>query len=483
MNYRMMTYILGNIMQAEGALMSFSVLLALYQAEWNELKVFLLTIALLLGLGTLAKRSAPKDKKIYGREGFVVVALSWIVMSFFGALPFWLSGAIDGFINCWFETVSGFTTTGATVLSEIESLPKSILFWRSFTHWIGGMGILVFVLAIVPLGDERSMHLMRAEAPGPVVSKLVPKIKSTAKILYGIYIALTILEGLLLFIGGMPLFDSINHALSTAGTGGFSIKNSSIAAYDNAYFEYVITIFMLLFSINFNLFYLLLVRDFKAVLKNEELRYYLIIVGLSTLMITMNILHLYPTAESAFRHAFFQVATITSTTGFFTANYEQWPELSKTILVVLTMLGACGGSTGGGIKVSRFIILLKLTLREISHIVHPRSVNIIRLEGQRISEETIQGTTGYFITYVLLLFGSLILVSFDNYDFTTSITAVITTLGNVGPGLSLVGPVENFGLFSGFAKLVLSMDMLFGRLEIFPMIMLFSPSIWKKSYM
>ena len=483
MNYRMMTYILGNIMQAKGALMSFSVLLALYQAEWNELKVFLLTIALLLGLGTLAKRSAPKDKKIYGREGFVVVALSWIVMSFFGALPFWLSGAIDGFINCWFETVSGFTTTGATVLSEIESLPKSILFWRSFTHWIGGMGILVFVLAIVPLGDERSMHLMRAEAPGPVVSKLVPKIKSTAKILYGIYIALTILEGLLLFIGGMPLFDSINHALSTAGTGGFSIKNSSIAAYDNAYFEYVITIFMLLFSINFNLFYLLLVRDFKAVLKNEELRYYLIIVGLSTLMITMNILHLYPTAESAFRHAFFQVATITSTTGFFTANYEQWPELSKTILVVLTMLGACGGSTGGGIKVSRFIILLKLTLREIRHIVHPRSVNIIRLEGQRISEETIQGTTGYFITYVLLLFGSLILVSFDNYDFTTSITAVITTLGNVGPGLSLVGPVENFGLFSGFAKLVLSMDMLFGRLEIFPMIMLFSPSIWKKSYM
>lgn len=483
MNYRMMTYILGNIMQAEGVLMSFSVLLALYQAEWNELKVFLLTIALLLGLGTLAKRSAPKDKKIYGREGFVVVALSWIVMSFFGALPFWLSGAIDGFINCWFETVSGFTTTGATVLSEIESLPKSILFWRSFTHWIGGMGILVFVLAIVPLGDERSMHLMRAEAPGPVVSKLVPKIKSTAKILYGIYIALTILEGLLLFIGGMPLFDSINHALSTAGTGGFSIKNSSIAAYDNAYFEYVITIFMLLFSINFNLFYLLLVRDFKAVLKNEELRYYLIIVGLSTLMITINILHLYPTAESAFRHAFFQVATITSTTGFITANYEQWPELSKTILVVLTMLGACGGSTGGGIKVSRFIILLKLTLREIRHIVHPRSVNIIRLEGQRISEETIQGTTGYFITYVLLLFGSLILVSFDNYDFTTSITAVITTLGNVGPGLSLVGPVENFGLFSGFAKLVLSMDMLFGRLEIFPMIMLFSPSIWKKSYM
>lgn len=483
MNYKMMAYILGNIMQTEGVLMSTSILLALYQKEWDALKAFGITVLLLLVLGTICKRNAPKDKKIYGRDGFVVVALSWIVMSFFGCLPFFLSGTIEGFINCWFETVSGFTTTGATVITEIEILPKSILFWRSCTHWIGGMGILVFVLAIVPLGDERSMHLMRAEAPGPVVSKIVPKIKSTAKILYGIYIALTVLEGLLLFAGGMPLFDSINHAMSTAGTGGFSIKNSSIAAYDNAYFEYVITIFMILFSINFNMFYLLLVRDFRSVLKNEELRYYLVIVGLSTLIITANIMHLYPTLESAFRHASFQVATITSTTGFITANYEQWPELSKTILVVLTMLGACGGSTGGGVKVSRFIILIKVTIREIRHIVHPRSVNIIKLDGQRVSEETIKGTTGYFITYVLLLLGSLILVSFDNYDFTTSITAVITTLGNVGPGLSKVGPVENFGFFSEFTKLILSMDMLFGRLEIFPMIMLFSPSVWRKGSM
>ncbi len=483
MNYKMMAYILGNIMQTEGLLMSTSILLALYQKELDALRAFVITVALLLLLGTLCKRNAPKDKRIYGRDGFVVVALSWIVMSFFGCLPFLLSGAIEGFSNCWFETVSGFTTTGATVLTDIEVLPKSILFWRSCTHWIGGMGILVFVLAIVPLGDERSMHLMRAEAPGPVVSKIVPKIKSTAKILYGIYIALTVLEGLLLFAGGMPLFDSINHAMSTAGTGGFSIKNSSIAAYDNAYFEYVITIFMILFSINFNMFYLLLIRDIKSVLKNEELRYYMVIVGLSTLIITSNIMHLYPTLESAFRHAAFQVATISSTTGFITANYEQWPELSKTILVVLTMLGACGGSTGGGIKVSRFIILLKVSLREIRHIVHPRSVNIIKLDGQRISEETIKGTTGYFITYVLLLLGSVMLISLENYDFTTSITAVITTLGNVGPGLSKVGPVENFGFFSSFAKWVLSMDMLFGRLEIFPMIMLFSPSVWRKGSM
>lgn len=481
MNYKMMAYILDNIMQAEGLLMSISALLALYKGEINELRAFLITIILLLVIGTAMKHFAPKNKRIYGREGFVIVALSWIVMSIFGAMPFYLSGAIDGAVNCFFETVSGFTTTGATVLSEIEGLPMSILFWRSFTHWIGGMGILVFVLAIVPLGDDRSMHLMKAEAPGPVVSKLVPKIKSTAKILYGIYIVMTILEMIFLFAGGMPLFDSINHALSTAGTGGFSIKNSSIAAYNSPYFEYVITVFMLLFSINFNMFYLLLVRDFRAVFKNEELRYYLVIVGISTAVITANIVHLYPTLESAFRHAVFQVATITSTTGFITANYEEWPELSKTILVVLTMLGACGGSTGGGIKVSRFIILLKLTLREIRHIVHPRSVNIIKLEGQRVSDETIQGTTGYFITYIMLLFGSFILVSIDNYDFTTSITAVITTLGNVGPGLSLVGPVENFSLFSDFSKIVLSLDMLFGRLEIFPMIMLFSPSIWRKA--
>lgn len=480
MNYRMMTYILGNIMQVEGVLMGISALMAVYFGERHELRAFLWTIFLLMVLGTLMKRKAPKNKRIYGREGFVVVALSWIVMSLFGALPFYLSGAIDGMINCWFETVSGFTTTGATVLSEVENLPRSILFWRSFTHWIGGMGILVFVLAIMPLADERSMHLMKAEAPGPVVSKLVPKIKSTAKILYGIYIALTVLEGILLFAGGMPLFDSVAHAVSTAGTGGFSIKNSSIAAYENPYFEYVVTVFMLLFSINFNLFYLLLIRDFKAVFKNEELRYYLVIVGISTLVITANIYHLYPTLESAFRHSAFQVATICSTTGFVTANYEYWPELSKTILVVLTILGGCGGSTGGGIKISRFIILLKLSLREMRHIVHPRSVNIIKLEGQKLDEETLQGTMGYFITYILLLFGSFILVSVDNHDFVTSITAVITTLGNVGPGLSMVGPVENFGFFSGFAKLVLSLDMLFGRLEIFPMIMLFSPSIWRR---
>ena len=482
MNYRMIVYIIGNILQAEGALMLFSAMLAAYENEEKELQAFLVTIGLLFLLGLIMKRK-PKDRKIYGKEGFVIVALSWIVISLFGALPFYFSGSIPGLMNCWFETVSGFTTTGSTILSEVESLPRSILFWRSFTHWIGGMGILVFVLAIVPLGDERSMHLMKAEAPGPVVSKLVPKIKSTAKILYGMYIVLTIIQCVLLYVGGMPLFDSVNHALATAGTGGFSVKNTSIAAYENPYFEYVITVFMLLFSINFNLFYLLLIREFKSVFKNEELRYFMVIIGISTLLITVNILPMYSTLESAFRHAVFQVASISSTTGFMTANYELWPELSKTILIVLTILGGCGGATCGGLKISRFIILLKLTIREIRHIIHPRSVNIIKLEGQKVSDETIQGTVGYFIIYIMLLFGSFILISIDNYDFTTSLTAVITALGNVGPGLSLVGPVENFGLLSDFSKFVLSMDMLFGRLEIFPMIMLFSPAVWKRANM
>lgn len=480
MNISIIRYILGSVLKFEAALMLLPCLVAVIYRESSGFS-FVITILLCLAFGFLLSHRRPSSTVFYMKEGFLSVSLSWILLSIFGALPFLISGEIPAVEDALFEAVSGFTTTGSSILTDVEALTHCILFWRSFTHWIGGMGILVFVLAIVPLGDERSMHLMKAEAPGPVVSKLVPKIKSTAKILYGIYIVLTILEMILLFAGGMPLFDSVNHALSTAGTGGFSIKNSSIAAYNSPYFEYVITIFMLLFSINFNMFYLLLVRDFKAVFKNEELRYYLVIVGISTAVITANIVHLYPTLESAFRHAVFQVATITSTTGFFTANYEEWPELSKTILVVLTMLGACGGSTGGGIKVSRFIILLKLTLREIRHIVHPRSVNIIKLEGQRVSDETIQGTTGYFITYVMLLFGSFILVSIDNYDFTTSITAVITTLGNVGPGLSLVGPVENFSLFSDFSKIVLSLDMLFGRLEIFPMIMLFSPSIWRKA--
>ena len=483
MNYNMISYVLGSLLRIEGILMSIPMVLAFVYGESAAQKAFLITVVVCLALGTLIRHKEPENKSIYGREGFVVVALSWIVMSLFGALPFYLSGAINGFINCFFETVSGFTTTGASILTEIEGLPMSILFWRSFTHWIGGMGILVFMLAILPMGDERSMYLMKAEAPGPMVSKLVPKVKSTAKLLYKIYIALTVIEMVLLLLGGMPLFDSVVNSFSTAGTGGFAILNSSIAGYNNAYYEYVITIFMLLFGVNFNLYYLMILRDFKSIWKNEELRYYVVIVVACIVLITGNIYSMYPTFESAFRHAAFQVAAIVTTTGFATANFDLWPEFSKTLIFCLTILGACAGSTGGGIKVSRLIILLKLAYREIRHIVHPRSVNLIKLDGYKVEEDVVMGVTGYIVVYVLLLLGSFILISFDNYDFTTSLTSVVTCLGNVGPGFAMVGPVENFSFFSGFSKLVLCFDMLVGRLEIFPIIMLFAPSIWRKSYM
>ncbi len=483
MNFNMIAYILGNIIRIEGALLAIPTFVAFWYKESHEAIAFIATIIACLMVGTLLIRREPQNKRIYGREGFVVVALSWIVMSLLGAFPFYLSGTINGYINCFFETVSGFTTTGATILTEIEGLPMSILFWRSFTHWIGGMGILVFTLAIIPLGDERTMYLMKAEAPGPMVSKLVPKVKSTAMLLYKIYIALTIIEMVLLLLGGMPLFDSIVNAFSTAGTGGFAIKNASIAGYNNAYFEYVITVFMLLFGVNFNLYYLMILKDVKNIWKNEELRYYIGIVFASIALITVNIYHMYPTLESAFRHAAFQVAAIVTTTGFATANFDVWPEFSKTLIFCLTILGACAGSTGGGIKVSRVIILVKSAYREIKRIVHPRSVNLIKLDGAKIEEDIISGVTGYIVVYLLLLLGSFILISLDNYDFITSLTSVVTCLGNVGPGFAMVGPEENFLFFSGFSKLVLCMDMLLGRLEIFPIIMLFTPSIWKKSYM
>ncbi|WP_313529489.1 TrkH family potassium uptake protein [Anaerotignum sp.] len=483
MNYHMMAYILGNILRVEGLFLTVPALLAVYYGEKEALFAFVLTICATILIGTILAKAEPKNKRIYGREGFVIVALAWIIMSFFGAMPFYFSGAIEGAVNCFFETVSGFTTTGASILTQIEGLPMSILFWRSFTHWIGGMGILVFMLAIMPAVDERSMHLMRAEAPGPVVSKLVPKVKSTAKLLYGIYVILTLVEVILLFAGGMPLFDSVVNAFSTAGTGGFAIKNASIAAYETPYFEYVITIFMFLFSVNFNLYYLLLIKDAKNAFRNEELRYYLIIILSAIAIITVNILNLYPTLESAFRHAAFQVLAIISTTGFATANFDAWPELSKSLLVILMIVGACGGSTGGGIKISRLIILLKMAGREVRHIIHPRSVNIIKLDDHKVDEEIIRGVAGFIIVYLFLLFGSFLLISLDNFDFTTSITSVLTCLGNVGPGLSMVGPVENYSFFSDFSKLILCFDMLLGRLEIFPIVMLFAPSVWRRSYM
>ncbi|MBQ9092262.1 MAG: TrkH family potassium uptake protein [Anaerotignum sp.] len=483
MNYNMIAYLLGNILRIEGLLMAIPTAIAVFYREERPATAFIASIAFCMMGAAFFESREPKNKRIYGREGFIVVALSWIVMSLFGALPYYLSGTIHGFINCYFETVSGFTTTGASVVTEVESLPNSIIFWRCFTHWIGGMGILVFMLAIMPLGDERTMHLMKAEAPGPLVSKLVPKVKSTAKILYIIYVVLTLLEMLLLYLGGMPWFDSVIHAISTAGTGGFSNKNNSIAAYNSSYFEYVITIFMLLFSVNFNLFYLMVMRDFKNVWRNEELRVFIGIVCVATLLITLNIYRYYPTLETAFRHAVFQVAAIMSTTGFVTVNFDLWPEFSKTILFCLLFLGACGGSTAGGIKISRFIILMKMVLREIKRIIHPRSVNLIKLDGYKIEEDSVRGVAGFIIVYIFILLSSFILISLDNFDFATNMTAITTCLSNVGPGLNMAGPTESLTFFSPFSKLLLCLVMLLGRLEIFPILMLFAPSIWRKSYM
>ena len=483
MNYNMIAYLLGNILHIEGVLLSVPIVVAFYYKEELSGTAFIAAAVVCLVSGAILQCREPEDKRIYGREGFVVAALSWIVMSFFGAIPYYLTNSIHGFINCYFETVSGFTTTGATTLLEIEHLDKAILFWRCFTHWIGGMGILVFMLAVMPMSDDRTMHLMKAEAPGPLVSKLVPRVKSTAKILYVIYVVLTILEIILLFAGGMSVFDSIIHGISTAGTGGFSSRNASIAAYNSRYFEYVITIFMLLFSVNFNLFYLMIMRDFKNVWRNEELRTFALIVVVATALITLNIYNYYPTLEAAFRHAIFQVAAIMSTTGFVTANFDLWPEFSKTILFCLLFLGACGGSTAGGIKISRFIILVKMVMREVKHIVHPRSVNLIKLDGYKIESEVTRNVASFITLYILILLGSFILISLNGFDFATNMTAVTTCLSNVGPGLNMAGPTENLEFFSPFSKLILCLDMLLGRLEIFPILMLFTPSIWKKGYM
>ena len=480
MNYNMIAYLLGNILHIEGVLLSVPVAVAFFYREEYSATSFIASAVVCLIAGAVLQSREPEDKRIYGREGFVVAALSWIVMSFFGAIPYYLSDSIPGFINCYFETVSGFTTTGATMLTEIEHLDNAILFWRCFTHWIGGMGILVFMLAVMPLSDDRTMHLMKAEAPGPLVSKLVPRVKSTAKLLYIIYVILTVLEIILLYAGGMSFFDSVIHGISTAGTGGFSNKNASIAAYNSRYFEYIITIFMLLFSVNFNLYYLMVMRDFKNVWRNEELRTFLFIVVIATAMITFNIYDYYPTLEAAFRHAIFQVAAIMSTTGFVTANFDLWPEFSKTILFCLLFLGACAGSTAGGIKISRFIILIKMVVREIRHIVHPRSVNLIKLDGYKIDSEVTRSVASFIILYILILLGSFIVISLNGFDFATNMTAVTTCLSNVGPGLNMAGPTENMAFFSPFSKLVLCLDMLLGRLEVFPSMMLFTPSIWKK---
>lgn len=484
MNRKMVFHILGKILMVEAALMVPSVIVGLIYKEKATL-AFLVPVLALVLIGVLLSVRKPKNKEIYARDGFFIVASAWVLMSLFGALPFYLSrGYYEGsqfnsYVDCFFEVVSGFTTTGASVLTEIDILPRCILFWRCFTHWIGGMGVLVFVMAILPLSEERSLYLMRAESPGPIVGKLVPKMKDTARVLYGIYIVMTFLCFILLLIGKMPVYDALCHSFGAAGTGGFNVKTAGVGFYDSAYIEMVIAVFILLFGINFNLYYLILLGNIKEALKSEELRWYLGIVGLSTLTISLNIMKTFK--GQSFRYAFFQVATIITTTGFSTTDFNTtFPELSKTVLVLLMLIGACAGSTGGGIKVSRLIILLKSFKKEIKKLMHPRSVTVIKLEGKPIDSSVSYNTIIYFMMYMVIMLFSLLLISVDNFDFTTNSTAVIACFNNIGPGLGAVGPVGSYGGFSAFSKIVLSFDMLFGRLEILPMLVLFTPKAWQK---
>jgi trk system potassium uptake protein TrkH len=481
MNYKMITYIIGKMMAVEALLLLIPCLVSwIYKEACGS--AFLITVGLLVLMYVLTGRKAPKNTTIYAKDGLVIVGLAWIFWSLFGALPFYLSGSIPQFIDAFFETVSGFTTTGSTILTDIEAMPMGLLFWRSLTHWIGGMGVLVFVMMLTTLDDDNSMHLMRAEVPGLDADKLVPKTRSSAKILYTMYFVLTAAEVLFLLFGGMNFFDALTHAFSTAGTGGFSNRNSSIAFYDSAYIDGVITVFMILFGINFNLYFLLRLREWKTALKNEELRVYLGIIFTAIAVISWNILELYGGILTAFRYASFQVAALITTTGFCTANYDLWPELSKMILVILMVIGGCAGSTGGGMKVIRIIIFFKSVKQEIRRMLHPKSVTIVQVNGRKIGRDTMHSVYVYFICYVFFLVITSLLLSINNFDFTTTFTASLTTLNNVGPGLLGVGPVENFSQFSGFSKFIFCINMLVGRLEIFPYLLLLSPELWKRKF-
>ena len=477
MNYGMIVYILGTILKAEAILMSLPALVAFLCGE-GDLVPMLAAILIASGAGLLFTFKKPKNTVIYAKEGFVVTALSWVAMSLVGALPFVFAGAIPSYIDAVFETVSGFTTTGASILTDVEGMSRGLLFWRSFTHWVGGMGVLVFLLAIVPLAGGRSVHIMRTESPGPVVGKLVPKVRDTAMILYGIYITMTVVLIALLLLGGMPLYDSAVHAFGTAGTGGFGIWGDSIAHYDSAYIDVVLSIGMVLFGVNFNIYYLLLMGKVKSILRSEELRWYLGIIAGATLLIAWNTLSRWGGILQSLRYAFFQVASVITTTGFATADFNLWPELSRMLLLVLMLVGACAGSTGGGMKVSRLIIMLKSAKREISRMLHPRSVYTLQFEGKPLEDQTIHNVFTYFFILVFLVIASVLLVSLDNMDFDSTFSAVLACINNIGPGLGIVGPMGSYAALSPLSKLVLILDMLLGRLEIFPMLMLFAPSVW-----
>ena len=478
MNYSIVLYILGCVLKFESAFLVLPALVGLIYREHASVS-YLAVAVLCLILGVLLTHKKPRSTNLYTREGFVAVALSWIIMSIFGAIAFVLTGDIPFYVDALFETISGFTTTGSSILTDVESISKASLFWRSFSHWIGGMGVFVFIMAILPMMGGSTMNLMKAESPGPSVSKLVPHVKDTAKILYGIYIAITICEATILRALGMPLFDSLTTTFGTVGTGGFGIRNDSIAGYFPA-IQITITVFMILSGINYTAYFYILTGKIKELFKIEEVRWYLAIIFGSVAVITWNVRSLYPTFSETLRHAFFQVGSIITTTGYATTDFDLWPALSKTLLVTLMFIGACAGSTSGGIKVSRILILLKTIRKELSLIIHPRQVKKIRMDGHPVDHETLRSANVFLVVYFVLLLTSMLLISVDEFDFSTNFTSVVTVLNNIGPGLNLVGPTQNFSIFSPFSKFVLMFDMLAGRLELFPMMILLMPSTWKR---
>lgn len=466
---------------AGSALFLLPAVVSLCYGEFDTVLTFVLVGAGLAVLSLPMTLVKPRSKDMYTKEGLIIVAMLWIAFPLAGAVPFYISGEIPRFIDAVFESVSGFTTTGSTILTDVESLSHGMLFWRSFTHWIGGMGILVFALAVFPSSKD-SMYLMRAECPGPQVGKFVPKGKNTAMYMYAMYGVLTVVTIILLCAGGMPLFDSICHAMGTAGTGGFGIKNAGVAFYNSAYIDGVITVMMILFGVNFNIFYFMLIRRFKDVGKNLELRVYFIILAAATVLIGANIYPIYRSVGESFRYAVFQVASIMTTTGFATADYNLWPAFSQMILVMLMLVGACAGSTGGGFKVQRLIIIFKNVGKYFKKLLHPKSVSLVTSEDKAMDTDTVHGVHCYLGIYMFLMLASMLLISVDNQDFATTFTSVTACFNNIGPGINKVGPMENFSFFSDFSKCVLSLDMLFGRLECLPMMMLFIPAVWKKKF-
>lgn len=476
----------AQILCIEGAFMLPALLIALYDGDQVVVRAFLMTIGLIFGIsGALFAAVKGCERRFFAREGLVCVALGWIIMSLLGCLPFYLSGEIPSYVDALFEIVSGFTTTGSSIHPNIESMSRGNLYWRSFSHWLGGMGVLVFLLAIVPnaRGKGRedtgfTMHILRAESPGPSVGKLVPKMRKTASILYIMYIVLTVINILFLLAGGMPWFDSLCTAFGTAGTGGFGIKNDSMAGY-SPYLQNVTTVFMLLFGVNFSCYYLLLLRQIRNVFKDEELRFYIGMVAGSIALITWNVRDYYDTLGETIRHAAFQVASIVTTTGYATTDFDLWPSFSKTILLCLMFVGACAGSTGGGMKCSRVLLLLKNLYRNIRAMIHPQKVQVVRNNGQVVNEKVLSNVNAYLAAYVTFIIVSIILVSLDGFSMETNISAVVSCFNNIGPGFDAVGPVCNFSGYSAFSKIILTLDMLTGRLEIFPILILFSRNTWR----